>query len=98
MFLVSLRLRDMLGQDESDVAAELARRQETSIDAAYRRGQRLVADLVKAAADDAGNAYRELRAGLPPDVAVEFERRLTEVGGRLARLLDDEPQAAPEPA
>ena len=98
MFLVSLRLRDMLGQDESDVAVELALRQEAAIDAAYRRGQRLVADLVRAAADDAEKAYQELRGGLPPAVAAEFERRLTEVGTRLARLPDDEPQPAAQPA
>ncbi len=84
--LVCLRLRDMLGQDESGVAAELAHRQEAAIDGAYRRGRRLVVDLVEAAADDAGRAYREVRAELPSAVAEEFERRLTEVGARLAAL------------
>ena len=53
MFLVSLRLRDILGQDESAIAAELKRRQEAAVGAAYRRGQQLVIDLVEAAADDA---------------------------------------------
>jgi len=89
IFLVSLRLRDMLGQDESAVAAELARRQEAAVDTAYRRGQRLVIDLVAEAAGDAGNAYREVRAELPNGVAEEFERRLAEVGTRLAALLGE---------
>ena len=90
MLLASLRLRDILAQDEIAVAAELEHRQGTTVDAAYRRGQRLVIDLVKAAAADAWAAYREVRAELPRAVAEEFERRLAEVDRRLVALRGDE--------
>src|SRR5262249_34453029 len=96
MFLVSFRLRDILGQDESAVAAEPKRRQEAAVGAAYRRGQQLVNDLVEAAADDAWDAYREVRAELPRAVAEEFKRRLSEVSMRVRRTCTGASALAPD--
>jgi hypothetical protein len=95
--LACLGLREMLERDEGDVVAVLERRHQAAVDRAYRRGRRLVVDLVASAAADAWNGYVEVRAGLPPAVGAEFERRLTEVDGRLAALRSAEERAAAAP-
>jgi hypothetical protein len=85
-FLVSMRLREVLEQDESDLAEDLGRQHAAAVDEAYERGRLLVVDLVAAAAGDARDVYGDVRSGLPRDVAEEFERRLAEVDVRLLAL------------
>ena len=84
--LACLGLRDMLERDDADLAARVERRHQEAVERAYRQGRRLVLQLVAEAATDAWNAFFEVRDGLPADAGAEFERRLTEVDGRLAEL------------
>jgi hypothetical protein len=95
--LACLGLREMLERDEGDLAGMLERRHQAAVDRAYRRGRRLVVDLVASAVTDAWNGYLEVRAGLPPAVGAEFELRLTDVDGRLAALRSAEERADPTP-
>jgi hypothetical protein len=99
-FLISLRLRGVLDEDARDLAGLLASRHQAAVDRAYGLGRRLVVDLVTAATGDSRGAYREVRPGLPDDVAEEFERRLADVDRRLCALRaagEPEPEPAPEP-
>jgi hypothetical protein len=96
-FLVSMRLREVLEQDESDLAEDLGRRHAAAVDDAYRRGRLLVVDLVGAASGEARAVYGDVRSGLPRDVAGEFERRLAEVDDRLRVLRETAAEAEPEP-
>ncbi|HXM58808.1 MAG TPA: EsaB/YukD family protein, partial [Candidatus Dormibacteraeota bacterium] len=93
-----LGLRDMLERDGADVAAGLERRHQAAVDRAYRRGRRLVVELVAGAAADAWKAYLEVRDGLPRDAGEEFERRLADVDARLGGLRAAEERAAAEAA
>jgi hypothetical protein len=99
-FLVSLRLRDMLELDQRDLAGDVERRHHAAVERAFQLGRHLVADLVTAAAEDAWAAYQRVRAGLPDDVAREFERRLGDVDHRLCALREAEQPAvsAAEPS
>jgi hypothetical protein len=97
-FLVSLRLRDVLEQDERDLAADVGRRHRKAVEGAYQLGRRLVADLVTEAAEDAWALYQRLRGELPVEFATEFERRLADVDRRLCALRDLDEAPAPTPA
>jgi hypothetical protein len=97
--LASLGLRETLDRDEVDVARALERRHQSAVERAYRRGRRLVIELVAAAATDAWNVYFVVRTGLPEAADTEFERRLAEVDARLGALRGyDGPEAPVDPA
>jgi hypothetical protein len=96
--LASLGLRETLDRDGGDVATALERRHQSAVDRAYRRGRRLVIDLVATAATDAWNAYFEVRTGLPEAADAEFERRLAEVDARLGGLRGVDGPAAEDDA
>ncbi|WP_084959228.1 hypothetical protein [Thermoactinospora rubra] len=79
-------LRDAMDQDAAALASALARDRRAVVDEAFQRGRRLVLDLATAEAVAVWERFMTVRDRLAPAVAAEVERRLAEVGDRLARM------------
>jgi hypothetical protein len=84
--LVSLGLRQMLDRDSAQMTAGLSRDRDGALDAAYRRGRRLVVDLAAAEAAATRERYASVHGTLPQPIAAEVERRLADIGIRLTEL------------
>jgi hypothetical protein len=82
-------VRDILGQDVEDLAAQRGRMHDEAVRDGFRRGRLLIVELTTEAVDQLRHRYDALGSAVPRHMGQEIERRLEEAGTMLAAAASD---------